>query len=174
MVVIGIDPGITGAVAFIPTGAVACVEDIPTLPIAGGGLVRRRISGRALGDLLLSMCPVGTHATVFCEDVATMGGRNNAVQTQGSLLRSLGAIEAVVEMLRWPMVKVAPRDWQGFYKLAGKRRQERARGELPAAIGVAVGLYPDAAQRLSRVKDHNRAEALLIAHYGKRRYFDEL
>ena len=125
MVVIGIDPGITGGVAFISGSGWVSVEDIPTLPLAGGGLVRRRISGRELGDLLLRKCPVGCHPTVFCETVGTMGGRNNAVQTQGSLMRSLGAIEAVVEMLRWPMVMVEAREWQGFYKLAGKHREKR-------------------------------------------------
>lgn len=174
MVVIGIDPGITGAVAFISSSGWASVEDIPTLPLNGGGLVRRRISGRELGDLLLRKCPVGCKPTVFCEAVGTMGGRNNAVQTQGSLMRSLGAIEAVVEMLRWPMVKVEAREWQAFYKLVGKHREKRKPGQMPRSIEVAAGLYPGAAESLSRVKDHNRAEALLIAHFGKRRYFDEL
>jgi hypothetical protein len=168
MVVIGIDPGTTGAIAFVGPGDRVVIKDIPTVDLTGNGLVRRRVAGRELADVLLAHCPVGLPATVFVEAVATMGGRNNAVQTQGSLMRSLGAIETVVEMLRWPLVMVTPRDWQAFYKLAGKKTEKRERGEMPASIDRAIALYPQAVERLSRVKDHNRAEALLIAHYGVR------
>jgi crossover junction endodeoxyribonuclease RuvC len=168
MVVVGIDPGLTGALAFIggPSGVV--IEDIPTLALPGDGLVRRRVDGRALAEIVRHHCPPGEAVAVFCEAVGTMGGQNNAVQTQGSLLRSLGAIEAVFDMLRWPCVMVPPKTWQGFYALKGKKAENRAKGELPLAIVKARALYPQALPRLQRIKDHNRSEALLIAHWALR------
>ena len=71
-------------------------------------------------------------------------------------------------MLRFPCALVEPRAWQRFVGLAGKGKESRERGALPAAVLTARELYPAAAHDLQRVKDHNRAEALLIAHYGAR------
>jgi hypothetical protein len=168
LIVVGVDPGLTGALAFIGCAGGVVLEDMPTLDLPGGGLVKRRVDGRALANIVRSHCPVGETVAVFCEAVGTMGGKNNAVQTQGSLLRSLGAIEAVFDMLRWPCMPVSPQGWQAFYKLRGKKAEKREKDELPAAMRVARGLYPQAADRISRVKDHNRAEALLVAHFGMR------
>lgn len=166
LIVVGVDPGLTGAVAFI--GSTVALEDMPTLEVAGGGLVKRRVDGHALAGLVRRHCPAGEAVAVFCEAVGTIGGKNNAVQTQGSLLRSLGAIEAVFDILRWPCVPVLPQTWQAFYKLRGKKAEKRGRGELPAAMKVARELYPQAAEGMARVRDHNRAEALLVAHWGWR------
>lgn len=165
MITVGIDPGLTGALAFIGRGSVH-IEDIPTLPVPGGGLVSRRIDGRRLAEIVRHHCPADAAVLVCCEAVGVMGGQNNAVQTQGSLLRSLGAIEAVFDVLRWPCVMVSARAWQKHFGLIGKKAEKRERGTLPAAILTARTLYPNAAHQLQRVKDHNRAEALLIAHFG--------
>ena len=169
MIVCGIDPGLTGALAFIGGPAGVAVEDIPTLALPGDGLVKRRVDGHALAEIVRRHCPVGHAVAVFCEAVGTMGGQNNAVQTQGSLLRSLGAIEAVFDMLRWPCVMVAPQTWQAFYGLRGKKAEKREKGVLPAAIMKARDLYPQAAHDLRLVKSHNKAEALLLAHFGLRK-----
>lgn len=166
MIVIGVDPGLTGALAFVRPAGLVAIEDIPTQALDGKGLVKRRIDGLALAQLVRKHCPVGSAVLVCCEQVGTMGGQNNAVQTQGSLMRSLGAIEAVFDVLRWPCLMVQPRVWQGHHGLAGKKAGKREHGALPAASVKALELYPAAARQLARVKDHNRAEALLIAAYG--------
>lgn len=165
MIVIGIDPGLTGAIAII-RGGQAVIADIPTLPLDGGGLVSRRVDGRRLAEIVRHHCPAGDAVQVCCEAVGVMGGQNNAVQTQGSLMRSLGAIEAVFDVLRWPCLMVRAQAWQAHYGLVGKKAEKRDRGAMPAAIVKARDLYPSAASLLTRVKDHNRGEALLIAHYG--------
>ena len=166
MIVIGIDPGLTGAMSFIDSAAgTASIEDIPTVPLTGKGLVQRRIDGRKLAELVRKHCPADRAVIVVCEAVMAMGGQNNAMQTQGSLMRSLGAIEAVFDVLRWPALIVAPQTWQRHYGLQGKKAK-REPGTLPDAIRIARELYPTAANMLQRVKDHNRAESLLIAAYG--------
>lgn len=169
MITIGIDPGLSGAIAFVGGRDGVTIADLPTVPLpVGEGMIKSRIDGAALAALVQRECPVGEAVQVFCEAVGTMGGRNNAVQTQGSLLRSLGAIEAVFDVLRWPCRMVQPQSWQAFYGLQGKKAETRTHGALPAATVTAQKLYPDTASMLGRVKDHNRAEALLIAHYGHR------
>lgn len=159
MIYIGVDPGLTGAIAFIDTFGTCTVEDLPTMQLPGNGMVQRKIDGLALAVLIRKHWPGDQKACSFVEQVGVMGGKNNAIQTQGSLMRSLGAIEAALEMLRIPPVMLHPKTWKGFYGL-GKDKKE--------SLQVARALYPDAESRLARVKDHNRAEAVLLAHHGLR------
>ena len=157
MIVGGIDPGLTGAAAFIGAGGRVAIEDLPTMPLPGNGLVTRKIDGHALAQLLRKHVGADEVAQVFLEQVGTMGGRNNAVQTQGSLLRTLGAIESVLEVLRMPPKMLQPQKWKSFYGLNADKRK---------GMNCALRLYP--AAPITLAKHHNRAEALLIAHYGLR------
>jgi len=159
VITLGVDPGLSGAIAFIDERGCCVVEDLPTIALPGNGLVKRRIDGRALANLILRCTIPGEPVQAFVEQVSTMGGKNNAVQTQGSLMRTLGAIETVLEMLRMPPVMVQPRVWKRLYGLDSSKAD---------ALDVARKLYPaTAAQRLTRAKDHNRAECVLLAHYGR-------
>lgn len=175
MNIVGIDPGMGGAIAFIRPGNDVVIEDMPVIAIASGA-VRRRVDGYALKTLLLRHCPAVEPVRVFCEDISiAMGGKGKtSAATIISLARTLGAIEGVTDALRFPMQLVAPKTWQGFYGLKGKAAEGReckasgVKGELPKAMLLARSLYPQAIPMLARVKDADRAEALLIAHYGKR------
>ena len=89
--------------------------------------------------------------------VGTMGGQNNAVQTQGSLLRSLGAIEAVIECLRIPLQYVRPQKWKAHYGLGSDKKE---------ALACARRLWPECTD-FARVRDHNRAESALIGHFTR-------
>lgn len=186
MIIIGIDPGLTGALSFIDSvsGEVSIAE-IPTtvrVTVASkssknaakkkskktGGEVKRRVDGLALARLVRERVPVDREAMSVCESVRSFGRSDGArSSTTDSLQRTLGAIEAVFDVLRWPCMLVEPQAWQAHYGLVGKKNEERERGAMPAAITTAVQLYPQAAAELRRVKDHNRAESLLIAHYGR-------
>lgn len=170
MIIVGIDPGLTGALAFIDTSTGSVhIDDMPTRERSVGGEVQRRVDGLALASLVRQRIPAGRAAISVCENVRSFG--RSGVQrpaTTDSLQRTLGSIEAVFDVLRFPCALVEPRAWQRFVGLAGKKADPRARGELPATVTTARTLYPAAAHDLQRVKDHNRAEALLIAHFGAR------
>ena len=166
MVIVGIDPGLTGALAFIGPNSVA-VADIPTVALTTGGMVKRRVDGLGLAYLIRKHCPAGEPVLVVCEAVQAMGGKDNAMQTQAALVGCLRAIEAVLDVLRLKAHMVRPQEWQGLYGLQGKRKEVRERGQHPEALVKARTLYPGAAHDLARVKDHNRGEALLVAHFGK-------
>ena len=167
MNVMGLDPGTTGAVAFLGERG-AAVYDIPVLTIRGNGFAVRRIDARGLALLIRKEFPAGTPFAAFCESVHAIA-HGNSIGSQGSLMRSLGAIEAVCECLGVPVELIPPQTWQGFYGLVGKKTEIRANGEMPAATRKALQLYPEVASDLARVSDHNRAESLLIAHYAMRK-----
>lgn len=190
MLVIGIDPGVTGAMGILATGGWCDVVDLPVTTVSGAVTVSRRIDGRAMRLAILEAwhrsggeavhgegeCP----CRIACESVRarpqSVGERRHSIQSEGSLLRSLGAIEAVADIVGSPAVLIEPQAWQGWFGLMGKSTEaiekraalkagEIQRGELPQAVQTARKLFPKLAEQLSRVKDHNRAEALLIARF---------
>lgn len=152
MIVIGIDIGLTGAVAR--AGEAPIVRDIPLT-------TDRRINGRALVHMLRDMVPSNEAAMVVIEDVRPRPNpkRGTSIVTEGSLMRSRGAIEAVVDITGWRLAVVQPQTWKRHFGLL--------KTEKRASLEKARMLFPGAAADLKRVKDHNRGEALLIAHYGR-------
>lgn len=157
MIAIGIDPGVTGAIAFVDDRGSSVIEDLPTLKLAGDGRIGRRIDGAALAKIIRANCPIGIAAHALVEGQRAMGGKNNAVQIHFSLGRTVGSIEAVLEVLRIPHDAIDPQRWKGFYGLGDVKRD---------SIQKAAQLYP--LSFLKAAKDHNKAEALLIAHYLRR------
>ena len=170
MVVVGIDPGLTGACAVLDHNGLRALFDLPTMQIPGAGpkaMVQRKLDGRAFCALLLKACPAAEgKPTVVIEAVATMGGQNNAVQTQGSLLRTLGAAETVPECLGWTVEYVQPQTWKRHYGLVKARGEKLTSTQAKAkSLETARRLFPDS--DLKRAKDHNRAEAALLAWFWK-------
>lgn len=161
MIVIGIDPGLTGACAVLDHNGLRAVFDLPTMEIPGIGpkaLVKRKLDGRALRRQLLETCAANEPVLAVVEAVGVTGpGSQHSVQTQGSLLRTLGAVECALECLNLIVAYVPPKTWKGFYGIAADKNAAREK---------ALALYPDAP--VKRSKDHNRAEAVLIAHWHMR------
>lgn len=158
MIVVGIDPGLTGAFAAVDSAGTYTVEDMPTVPLPGNGLVRRRIDGLLLARALRNMVPAGHACLVVMEDVQAIGG--SAVQTMGSMMRSVGTAEAAVEILRMDLKRANPKVWKKAYGLDADKAK---------SLKVAREMFPNLLHMLKRAKDHNRAEALLLAHYGQTR-----
>lgn len=165
MIVVGIDPGLTGAIAFLGLGK-AKVFDLPIVPLGGNGMIKNRVYGPGLKELILGNCPAGEPVMVVVENVATMGGQNNAVQIQGSLMRTKGTIETVIELLGYPVHEVNSQTWKGFYGLINSAWKDSERKKK--SLECARRMWPSCAD-ISLAKHHNKAEALLIANYGLRK-----
>lgn len=161
-IVIAVDIGVTGALAAVDARGTCSVADLPTLEIPGKRMVRRRIDARGLMELVRQFVPPGEVALALIEDVHTMPGRANSPQSQGSLMHSRGVVETVLELARLDVRAVQPATWKRWYGLIGS---EKADG-----IEKARALYPLAESHLKRKKDHNRADSLLLAHYGLRNF----
>lgn len=153
MLVIGIDPGLTGAIAWI-LPAETHVDDMPTMPAGVLGTVKNQVNPAALAKMLRDI----THGhdrndvMVVTEKIDGYIDNKAAIFSMGN---SFGCVRGVVAALGLPLEIVRPQDWKKHYGL--KKEKELARQR-------AIELYPD--QPLTRVADHNRAEALLLARYG--------
>lgn len=142
-----IDPGLTGAIAFLwPAVGRVAVEDMPT--------VGSEVEHATLARMLRAWGP--DHAIV--ERVGPMPNDGSASAFKFGAAYS--AAKVTVSMCAVPMHLVTPQVWKKHYRLGGgKVGKEDARA-------LALQLYPHAADRLSRMKDHGRAEAILLARYA--------
>ena len=147
MRILGVDPGITGAVALVGDGYLA-VDDIPTM----GEGKRRIINAAGLADLIRRWGPT----QAILERVHALP--KQGVSSSFRFGQSLGTIEGVLASLQISTRYVTPAGWKRHYRLPSDK---------DAARLAAIQRYPNIADQLARKKDHNRAEALLIAHWGR-------
>lgn len=176
MIVVAFDPGLTGACSVLDHNGLRAVFDLPVMKIPNVGpaaKVQTKIDGRALAKTLRTHCPAGEAVRTVIEGVNVMGGKKgqtNAIQFQGSLMRSLGSIETVLECMGWPPAYANPVVWKRFYGLLASEKDpaltdsQRSALAKKKASDCARRLYP-ACTEIKRVKDHNRCEAILIGHW---------
>ena len=147
---LAVDPGLTGAIAFLhDDGTFYKVEDMAVTQAGRGRKVKNEVNAAALYAQLHGL-PVPS--TVVIERVHSMP--KMASGTVFSMGDSFGVVRGVTAALGIPTVFVDPREWKKHFGLSSDKEQSRAK---------AVQLYPTAP--LSRVKDHNRAESILICRW---------
>ena len=154
MRLVGIDPGVTGALAFIDTldAVHTYVEDMP------------RDADGVDGGLVYRLLEMYEPAEVYLEKTQAIPGKGTrAAFMQGD---TNGSLRTAVHVLRVPLIWVQPAQWQRQFSLYGGGFTDRERKDRSRAR--AQELFPRLADRLGLVKHHNRAEALLIAEYGRR------
>ena len=171
-IVIGIDIGLTGCISRFGPGIPPELADIPTIPDGparpgrdNSSIQPMRIDGRLLLDLLHRLCPAGHAVVAVFEDVRArpMGNSEshfNSFHSQNSLVLSRGVIQAVLDVAGFKAHPVQPQTWKRFFGLNGADKEDARR--------MAQTMFPSLKDQLQRKKDHNRAESLLIGHYGLR------
>ncbi|WP_412852373.1 hypothetical protein [Ectothiorhodospira shaposhnikovii] len=151
--VLGIDPGLTGAVAGLaPDHRVELLEDLPTVA-RGSGRVRRELDAAGLAHLLRPIA--GDVRLAVVEQVASRPGQG--VASVFSLGHTAGAICGVLAALGIPLVLVPPTAWKKAVGVPAGSDKDMGRT-------IAARFHPDL--NLSRKRDHNMADALLLARYA--------
>lgn len=160
-IIIGIDPGIGGAVAAVDErGNLLWVEDMPIRDAGKQSRKANEIDGTALARLLRLHVP-DIRCAVVEEVHATP---KNGALSSFSLGDSRGVIRGVLETLGVPVERVAPVTWKSRYGLKFTREDSDS-AKKEASRACAIRLYPACAD-LARKKDHGRAESILLARYG--------
>lgn len=164
MIVIGIDPGLSGAAAAINHRGEVSIIDIPTKPMEWAGMGVNRVDCRALARGLRTLYPADESLLVCMEQVGIQGAGKNAIQTVGSLCGTASLILGALDIIGITPRTVSPATWKKHFGL--KRVKDETESSWKARhCALARKLYPLAPITLA--KHHNRAEALLIGHYGR-------
>lgn len=150
--VIGIDPGISGAISLFDRNTQSLLEvvDMPTLEVDSGKTKKRHISAAGLRDILV--CHPTAHVVI--EKVGAMPGQG--VTSMFNFGRSAGIIEGIVAALQRPYTYVTPAAWTKVVGRAAGKDASRMR---------AMELFPSKAELFKRAKDDGRADAALIAYW---------
>lgn len=154
MIRIGIDPGISGAVAILDSNlSLVTVYDMPTMPLSKG---KNQVNAAALASKLKeSTLVLRGDTTAYLEAVHSMP--EQGVSSSFNFGVSYGVIQGVLAALNIPVVPVTPQTWKKRAGLVGKDKDH--------ARTVAQQLYPQAP--LERKRDIGRADAILIARFGE-------
>ena len=143
--ILGIDPGISGAIAFyFPDHPErVAVED---MPVAAGD-----VDAVTLANRIRAMAP----DVVFLERVGAMPGQG--VSSMFKFGRAYGTAIGVIGAAAIPLYLVTPATWKKAFRLSPDKEMSRA---------LALRMFPSVADSFKRKKDDGRAEAALIARYG--------
>lgn len=151
--VIGLDPGVSGAIAVVNTrGDLVDSFQLPVMP-APSASTRKIVDPIAFRSAVEGWCVPGSIATV-----EWVWGQNTQSRTSAfSFGNASGMAVAVLILLRLQYHFVTPQQWKKHFRLIGKQKK--------AAIPEVSRLYPDV-----EVENHNIADAILITRFGWERY----
>lgn len=153
MTIIGIDPGLSGAIALMDAAGACQVWDMPTLALTRGGKNKREIDAHSLVRLFAD----NRAGHAFIEGMRAMPGQG--VTSMFALGKGYGIILGVLAALDVPYTVIDSRKWKNVLGVPAAKDGARAR---------ASQLLPTAAHQWPLVKNDGRAEAALIALYGRR------
>ncbi|MDA7805999.1 crossover junction endodeoxyribonuclease [Candidatus Pelagibacter sp.] len=155
MLIIGIDPGITGSICFFQDGKIADVIEMPNM--TEGKKNKKQVNGAQIYyEISLRIKDVKKEdIKVIIEQVSAMPGQG--VTSMFNFGQSFGILKGICSAMQLPMYFVRPTKWKKYFNLINS--------EKDASRTKAIEIFPYFSSELSRKKDSNKADAILIASF---------
>ena len=153
MIIIGIDPGISGAISILENKKILEVYDTPTM--IDGKKNKKQINSAQVTNIIKERLKDGKEVIVVVEHVNAMPGQG--VTSMFNFGQSFGIIKGICSALSLPIYFVRPTKWKKHFNLI-KTNKDASRTKV-------IEAYPEISSKLHRKKDSNRADAILIALY---------
>ena len=155
MFIIGIDPGITGAICFFEDGQVKDIIEMPSM--ADGKKNKRQINGPQTYNEILSRIESIPNKDIFViiEQVSAMPGQG--VTSMFNFGQSFGVIKGICSAMQLSMHFVRPAKWKKYFGLI--------KSEKDASRTKVIEIFPYISSKLSKKKDSNKADAVLISSF---------
>ena len=164
MLIIGIDPGISGSICFFENGKIIDVVEMPTM--TEGKKNKRQVNGSQIYNEILKriMKIEKQNVRVIIEQVSAMPGQG--VTSMFNFGQSYGILKGICSAMQLSMYFVRPAKWKKYFGLINS--------EKDASRTRAIEMFPYFSSQLSKKKDSNKADAILIASFYYETYkFDE-
>tara|TARA_Y100001936_G_C15738464_1_gene489700 strand:- start:154 stop:648 length:495 start_codon:yes stop_codon:yes gene_type:complete len=160
MLIIGIDPGISGSICFFEDGKILDVIDMPTM--TDGKKNKRQVNGAQIYNEILKKVKKSEkkNIRVIIEQVSAMPGQG--VTSMFNFGQSFGILKGICSAMQLPMYFVRPAKWKKYFNLLNS--------EKDASRTRAIEIFPYFSSQLSKKKDSNKAEAILIASFYHETY----
>jgi crossover junction endodeoxyribonuclease RuvC len=153
MKIIGIDPGLSGGIAILENNKVLGIFDMPVMP--EGKKNKRQLNSAQLVKLLKENILENEEVSVIVEQVNAMPGQG--VTSMFNFGQTFGAIKGVCAALGLSIFFVRPSKWKKHFELINSSKD--------SSRTKAIEMYPSLSSELSRKKDVNKSDAILIARY---------
>ena len=155
MLIIGIDPGISGSICFLEDGKILDVLEMPTM--AEGKKNKRQVNGSQIYNEILERVSKNKEhdIRVIIEQVSAMPGQG--VTSMFNFGQSFGILKGICSAMQLPMYFVRPAKWKKYFGLI--------KSEKDASRTKAIEMFPYFSSQLSKKKDSNKADAILIARF---------
>ena len=153
MIIIGIDPGVSGAISVLENKKVIEVFDMPTM--IDGKKNKKQVNGAYVTNIIKESTDGEKEIVVVVEHVNAMPGQG--VTSMFNFGQSFGVIKGICSALGLPIYFVRPTKWKKHFNLI-KTHKDASRTKV-------IQVYPEISSKLSRKKDSNKADAILIARY---------
>ena len=155
MLIIGIDPGISGSICFFQDGKIMDVVEMPTM--IEGKKNKKQVNGSQIyNEILKRTIKVNKkNIKVIIEQVSAMPGQG--VTSMFNFGQSFGILKGICSGMQLPMYFVRPVKWKKYFNLINS--------EKDASRTKAIEIFPYFSTNLSKKKDSNKADAILIASY---------
>tara|TARA_B100001123_G_scaffold400105_1_gene485615 strand:- start:129 stop:623 length:495 start_codon:yes stop_codon:yes gene_type:complete len=155
MLIIGIDPGISGSICFFENGKILDVIEMPTM--TDGKKNKRQVNGsQVYNEISKRIKKIDKNEIrVIIEQVSAMPGQG--VTSMFNFGQSFGILKGMCSAMQLSMHFVRPAKWKKYFNLINS--------EKDASRTKAIEIFPYFSSNLSRKKDSNKADAILIASY---------
>ena len=160
MLIIGIDPGISGSICFLNDGKILDVIEMPTM--AEGKKNKRQVNGSQIYNEIFKRASKSSkqEIRVVIEQVSAMPGQG--VTSMFNFGQSFGILKGICSGMQLPMYFVRPAKWKKYFGLINS--------EKDASRTRAIEMFPYFSSELSKKKDSNKADAILIASFYHETY----
>ena len=155
MLIIAIDPGISGSICFFEDGKILDVVEMPTM--TEGKKNKKQVNGSQIyNEISKRINQIDKKdIKVIIENVSAMPGQG--VTSMFNFGQSFGILKGMCSAMQLPMYFVRPAKWKKYFSLINT--------EKDASRTKAIEIFPYFSPNLSKKKDSNKADAILIASY---------
>ena len=153
MKIIGIDPGLSGAIAILEDNKVLNIFDMPVM--AEGKKNKRQLNSAQLVNIIRGNTVSEDEVVVIVEQVNAMPGQG--VTSMFNFGQTFGAIKGVCAALNLPIFFVRPSKWKKYFELINASKD--------SSRTKVIEMYPLLSNQLSKKKDVNKSDAILIARF---------
>ena len=155
MLIIGIDPGISGSICFMEDGKILDVIEMPTM--TEGKKNKKQVNGSQIFNEISKKINLikKVDTRVVIEQVSAMPGQG--VTSMFNFGQSFGILKGICSAMQLPMYFVRPVKWKKYFNLINS--------EKDASRTRAIEIFPYFSSQLSKKKDSNKADAILIASF---------
>ena len=155
MLIIGIDPGISGSICFFQDGKIIDVVEMPIM--TEGKKNKKQVNGSQIFNEILKRIKNTDKKDikVVIEQVSAMPGQG--VTSMFNFGQSFGILKGICSAMQLPMYFVRPAKWKKYFNLINS--------EKDASRTRAIEMFPYFSSQLSKKKDSNKADAILIASF---------